>query len=139
MIKVSSFIAGLLFGVGLRLAGMVNPGKVLAFLDLSGAWDPSLGLVMIGAIAVAIGPFTWARQQSRSLLERTIQLPTQRKLDPRLIGGNLLFGTGWGLAGICPGPAMVILLAGRWQAIVFMLAMLAGMLLFTALEAKPIH
>ncbi|MFJ2445273.1 hypothetical protein D3C84_792580 [compost metagenome] len=139
MIKVSSFIAGLLFGVGLLLAGMVNPGKVLAFLDLSGAWDPSLGLVMIGAIAVAIGPFTWARQQSRSLLERTIQLPTQRKLDPRLIGGNLLFGTGWGLAGICPGPAMVILLAGRWQAIVFMLAMLAGMLLFTALEAKPIH
>ncbi|QHD00709.1 hypothetical protein PspS04_10145 [Pseudomonas sp. S04] len=139
MIKVSSFIAGLLFGVGLLLAGMVNPGKVLAFLDLSGTWDPSLGLVMIGAIAVAIGPFTWARQQSRSLLERTIQLPTQRKLDPRLIGGNLLFGTGWGLAGICPGPAMVILLAGRWQAIVFMLAMLAGMLLFTALEAKPIH
>ncbi|MEE5128017.1 DUF6691 family protein [Pseudomonas alliivorans] len=139
MIKVSSFIAGLLFGVGLLLAGMVNPGKVLAFLDLSGAWDPSLGLVMIGAIAVAIGPFTWARQQSRSLLGRTIQLPTQRKLDPRLIGGNLLFGTGWGLAGICPGPAMVILLAGHWQAIVFMLAMLAGMLLFAALEAKPIH
>ena len=139
MIKVSSFIAGLLFGVGLLLAGMVNPGKVLAFLDLSGAWDPSLGLVMIGAIAVAIGPFTWARQQSRSLLGRTIQLPTERKLDPRLIGGNLLFGTGWGLAGICPGPAMVILLAGRWQAIVFMLAMLAGMLLFAALEAKPIH
>ena len=139
MIKVSSFIAGLLFGVGLLLAGMVNPGKVLAFLDLSGAWDPSLGLVMVGAIAVAIGPFTWARQQSRSLLGRTIQLPTQRKLDPRLIGGNLLFGTGWGLAGICPGPAMVILLAGHWQAIVFMLAMLAGMLLFAALEAKPIH
>ncbi|MBD8271598.1 MULTISPECIES: DUF6691 family protein [Pseudomonas] len=139
MIKVSSFIAGLLFGVGLLLAGMVNPGKVLAFLDLSGAWDPSLGLVMIGAIAVAIGPFTWARQQSRSLLGRTIQLPTERKLDPRLIGGNLLFGTGWGLAGICPGPAMVILLAGHWQAIVFMLAMLAGMLLFAALEAKPIH
>ena len=139
MIKVSSFIAGLLIGVGLLLAGMVNPGKVLAFLDLSGAWDPSLGLVMIGAIAVAIGPFTWARQQSRSLLGRTIQLPTERKLDPRLIGGNLLFGTGWGLAGICPGPAMVILLAGHWQAIVFMLAMLAGMLLFAALEAKPIH
>lgn len=139
MIKVSSFIAGLLFGVGLLLAGMVNPGKVLAFLDLSGAWDPSLGLVMVGAIAVAIGPFTWARQQSRSLLGRTIQLPTERKLDPRLIGGNLLFGTGWGLAGICPGPAMVILLAGHWQAIVFMLAMLAGMLLFAALEAKPIH
>ena len=68
-----------------------------------------------------------------------MQLPTKRELDPRLIGGSLLFGAGWGLAGICPGPAMVILLAGRWQAIVLMLAMLAGMLLFTALEAKPIH
>ena len=107
MIKVSSFIAGLLFGVGLLLAGMVNPGKVLACLDLSGAWDPSLGLVMIGAIAVAIGPFTWARQQSRSLLGRTIQLPTERKLDPRLIAGNLLFGTG--------GDWQAFALALRWS------------------------
>ncbi len=139
MIRISSFIAGLLFGVGLLMAGMANPGKVLAFLDLAGTWDPSLALVMVAATAVAIGPLTWARQQSRSLLGKTMQLPTKRELDPRLIGGSLLFGVGWGLAGICPGPSVVILLTGHWQAIVFMLAMLAGMLLFAALETRRNH
>jgi uncharacterized membrane protein YedE/YeeE len=114
------------------LAGMANPGKVLAFLDLAGAWDPSLGLVMVGAIGVAIGPLTWARRQSSSLLGRPMQLPIKRELDRRLIGGSLLFGIGWGIAGICPGPAVAILLTGHWQAILFMLAMLGGMLLFTA-------
>jgi uncharacterized membrane protein YedE/YeeE len=139
MTKLTAFIAGLLFGLGLLLAGMANPGKVLAFLDLSGAWDPSLALVMVGAIAVAIGPLTWARRQSSSLLGRPMQLPVKRELDPRLIGGSLLFGVGWGIAGICPGPAVAILLTGRWQAIVFMLSMLAGMVLFTALESRRSH
>jgi hypothetical protein len=139
MIKLSAFIAGLLFGFGLLLAGMANPAKVLAFLDLTGAWDPSLALVMVGAIAVAIGPLTWARQQSSSLLGRPMQIPIKRELDPRLIGGSLLFGIGWGIAGICPGPAVVILLTGKWQAIVFMVAMLAGMLLFSALETRRSH
>jgi len=139
MIKLSAFIAGLLFGFGLLLAGMANPGKVLAFLDLAGAWDPSLALVMVGAIGVAVGPLTWARRQSSSLLGRPMQLPVKRELDPRLIGGSLSFGIGWGIAGICPGPAVVILLTGHWQAIVFMSAMLAGMLLFTALEARRSH
>jgi uncharacterized membrane protein YedE/YeeE len=106
MNKLTAFIAGLLFGLGLLLAGMANPSKVLAFLDLAGAWDPSLALVMIGAIGVAIGPLTWARHQSRSLLGKPMQLPTKRELDPRLIGGSLLFGIGWGIAGICPGPAV---------------------------------
>jgi uncharacterized membrane protein YedE/YeeE len=136
MIKLSAFIAGLLFGFGLLLAGMANPSKVLAFLDLTGAWDPSLALVMIGAIGIAVGPLTWARQLSSSLLGRPMQLPIKRELDPRLIGGSLLFGIGWGIAGICPGPAVVILLTGRWQAIVFMLAMLTGMCLFTVLQAR---
>lgn len=136
MIKLSAFIAGLLFGFGLLLAGMANPGKVVAFLDLTGAWDPSLALVMVGAIGIAVGPLTWARQQSSSLLGRPMQLPIKRELNPRLIGGSLLFGIGWGIAGICPGPAVAILLTGRWQAIVFMLAMLAGMLSFAALEAR---
>ncbi len=136
MKKLSAFIAGLLFGVGLLLAGMANPSKVLAFLDLTGAWDPSLALVMAGAIGVAIGPLTWARRQSRSLLGNPMQLPTKRELDPRLIGGSLMFGVGWGIAGICPGPAVAILLTGRWQVSVFMLAMLAGMLLFTLLESQ---
>ena len=128
-----------LFGLGLLLAGMANPSKVLAFLDLTGAWDPSLALVMVGAIGIAVGPLTWARQQSSSLLGRPMQLPIKRELDPRLIGGSLLFGIGWGIAGICPGPAVAILLTGSWQVIVFMLAMLAGMLLFTALETRRSH
>lgn len=136
MIKLNAFIAGLLFGLGLLLAGMANPEKVLAFLDLAGAWDPSLALVMVGAIAVAIGPLTWARRQSRSLLGNPMQLPVKRELDRRLIGGSLLFGVGWGVAGICPGPAVTILLTGHWQVIVFVLAMLAGMLLFSLLEAR---
>lgn len=134
MLKLTAFVAGLLFGFGLLLAGMANPRKVLAFLDLAGAWDPSLALVMIGAIGTAIVPLTWARQQSRSLLGSPMQLPVKRELDPRLIGGSLVFGIGWGIAGICPGPAVAILLSGHWQVIVFVLAMLAGMLLFTALE-----
>jgi len=139
MVRLTAFIAGLLFGLGLLVAGMANPKKVLAFLDLTGAWDPSLALVIVGAIGVAIGPFTWARQQSSSLLGSPMQLPIKRELDPRLIGGSLLFGVGWGIAGICPGPAAAILLTGHWQVIVFMLAMLAGMLLFTALESRRSH
>jgi len=136
MLKVTAFIAGLLFGLGLLLAGMTNPSKVLAFLDLAGAWDPSLALVMGGAIAVAIGPLTWARRHARSLLGAPMQFPAKRELDRRLIGGSLLFGIGWGIAGICPGPAVAILLTGHWQALVFMVAMLGGMLLFTALENR---
>ncbi|UST72763.1 YeeE/YedE family protein [Pseudomonas siliginis] len=134
MLKLNAFLAGLLFGVGLLLAGMANPTKVLAFLDVAGAWDPSLALVMVGAIAIAIGPLTWARQQRKSVLGNPMQLPARKELDRRLVGGSLLFGVGWGIAGICPGPAVTILLTGHWQAIVFVLAMLAGMGLFTLLE-----
>jgi len=136
MIKVTAFIAGLLFGLGLLLAGMANPTKVLAFLDIAGAWDQSLALVMISAIAVAIGPLTWARRHSRSLLGAPMQLPAKRGLDRRLVGGSLLFGIGWGIAGVCPGPAVAILLTGQWQVILFTVAMLGGMLLFTVLENR---
>ncbi|MGS0739446.1 DUF6691 family protein [Pseudomonas sp. GG8] len=139
MRKLTAFIAGLLFGIGLLLAGMANPGKVLGFLDLAGAWDPSLALVMVGAIAVASVPFNWAGKQSTSLLGAPMQLPVKRELDARLIGGSLLFGIGWGIAGICPGPAVVLLLTAHWQAFVFVLAMVVGMLLFTALEARRAH
>ncbi|AXP03637.1 DUF6691 family protein [Pseudomonas bijieensis] len=139
MLKLTAFMAGLLFGFGLLLAGMTNPRKVLAFLDLAGAWDPSLALVMIGAIGTAIVPLTWARQRSHSLLGSPMQLPAKRELDRRLIGGGLLFGIGWGIAGICPGPAVAMLLTGHWQAIVFALAMLAGMMLFTVLENRRGH
>ena len=136
MVKLTAFFAGLIFGFGLLLGGMANPAKVLGFLDLAGAWDPSLGLVMAGAIAVAILPFNWARKQKKSLLGSPMQLPVKRELDSRLIGGSLLFGVGWGIAGICPGPAVAILLTGHWQIIVFVLAMLAGILLFSVIENR---
>ena len=139
MRNLSAFVAGLIFGIGLLLAGMANPAKVLGFLDLAGAWDPSLALVMVGAIAVALLPFTWARRQSRSLLGAAMQLPQKRELDRRLILGSLVFGIGWGIAGICPGPGVAILLTGHWQALLFVAAMLAGMLLFTALERQRTH
>lgn len=139
MRKLTALLAGVLFGIGLLLAGMANPTKVVGFLDLAGAWDPSLALVMVGAIAVAAGPLAWAKRRAQSLLGAPMQLPTKRELDPRLIGGSLVFGIGWGIAGICPGPALAILLSGHWQVIVFVLAMLAGMLLFTALERRRSH
>lgn len=134
MSRLSAFACGVLFGLGLLLAGMADPSKVLAFLDLAGAWDPSLALVMVAAIGVAALPMTFARRRSRALLGGAMQLPTRRDLDARLIGGSLLFGVGWGIAGICPGPALAILLSGHWQALLFVAAMLAGMLIFTALE-----
>lgn len=134
MARLSAFVAGLLFGLGLLLAGMANPAKVLAFLDLAGNWDPSLALVMVGAICVAALPLNLAQRRTKALLGGAMQLPTRRDLDARLIGGSLLFGVGWGIAGICPGPAVAILLTGHRQALLFVAAMLAGMLIFTALE-----
>ncbi len=134
--KLTAFFAGLVFGLGLLLAGMANPAKVLGFLDLAGAWDPSLALVMAGAIALALLPFAWARRRSYSLLGAPLQLPVKRALDRRLLGGSLLFGIGWGLAGICPGPAVAILLSGHWQVLVFVAAMLAGMALFEVFERR---
>lgn len=136
MARLCAFVCGLLFGLGLLLAGMADPAKVLAFLDLAGAWDPSLALVMAGAIGVAALPLNLARRRSRALLGGAMQLPTRRDLDARLIGGSLLFGIGWGIAGICPGPAVAIVLTGHWQALLFVAAMLAGMLIFTTLEGR---
>lgn len=136
MRKLTAFIAGLIFGLGLLLAGMANPAKVLGFLDLAGAWDPSLGLVMAGAIGVALLPLTWAKRRQRSLLGAPMQLPVKRELDRRLIAGSLVFGVGWGIAGICPGPAVAIVLTGHWQVLLFVAAMLLGMLLFEVLERR---
>ncbi|KIH82242.1 DUF6691 family protein [Pseudomonas batumici] len=136
MTRLTAFLGGLIFGIGLLLAGMANPAKVLGFLDLAGAWDPSLGLVMVGAVAVAALPFRWAGKRKQSLLGAPMQIPLKRELDARLIGGSVLFGVGWGIAGICPGPALTILLIGHWQVIVFVLAMLAGIQLFAVLEKR---
>lgn len=129
MNRVLEFIAGLAFGLGLILAGMTDPGKVLGFLDLAGAWDPSLAFVMAGAIGVGFFAFRMARRRSASLLGAPMLLPTSEVIDARLVIGSLVFGVGWGLVGFCPGPAVVATGAGYWQALVFTLAMLGGMAL----------
>ncbi|MDX1802492.1 MAG: YeeE/YedE family protein [Alcanivorax sp.] len=131
---LTAFITGLVFGIGLLLAGMANPAKVLGFLDLAGAWDPSLALVMVGAIAVASLGFALARRRDTAWSGEPIQIPTNRKLDRRLVLGSLGFGVGWGLAGFCPGPALVALGTGSGKAVVFVVAMLAGMAIFEGIE-----
>ena len=129
-----AFFAGLVFGIGLLVSGMTDPGKVLGFLDLAGNWDPSLALVMVGAIAVGLVAFALAKQRALSLLGLPMQLPTARQIDRRLVLGSLTFGIGWGGAGICPGPALVLLGAGVPQGMVFVVAMLGGMAGFELLE-----
>lgn len=131
-----ALLSGLIFGIGLIASGMTDPGKVLGFLDLAGAWDPSLLLVMVGAILVGMVAFTFARKLSRSLLGLPMHLPTARQLDRRLILGSLTFGVGWGIAGICPGPAVVLAGQGLSQGVLFIAAMLAGMGLFEWIERR---
>jgi uncharacterized membrane protein YedE/YeeE len=136
---LAAFLTGLLFGLGLILAGMSNPAKVLGFLDLAGAWDPSLAFVMAGAIG-AMAPIyalaVVARRRTRSLLGEPMQIPASRVIDGRLAFGSALFGVGWGLAGICPGPAVVLLGQGYSQAVLFMAAMLAGMGIFEWIDRR---
>lgn len=127
---ISAFAAGLVFGLGLLLSGMANPEKVLGFLDLAGRWDPSLALVMAGAIGVGLPVFWFARSREQSLLGGRIELPTRRDIDRPLVIGSLVFGVGWGLAGFCPGPAVVATGAGEPKALVFTVAMLVGMAIF---------
>ena len=131
---IASLVAGLVFGIGLIVSGMANPAKVLGFLDLAGAWDPSLALVMVAAITVGTVAYFIAGKRTLSLLGLQMNLPSARQIDRRLVGGSLLFGIGWGLAGFCPGPALVALGMGQSKAAVFVLAMLAGTLLFEAFE-----
>jgi len=134
MLLFASLLAGLLFGLGLIVSGMANPAKVLGFLDLSGAWDPSLMLVMAGAITVGFFAFMLAKNRRTSVLGAEMKLPTHNKLDRRLVGGSALFGIGWGIAGFCPGPALVGIGMGQTKALVFVAAMLAGMVLFEIIE-----
>ena len=123
-------LVGLIFGLGLLVSGMANPQKVLGFLDLAGPWDPSLALVMGGAIAVGLIGFALARKRQRSLLGEPMQMPSRTDIDAPLLIGSALFGIGWGLAGYCPGPALTGITAGMPSAIIFSAAMLAGMVLF---------
>lgn len=130
MFNFTAFLSGLLFGIGLILSRMADPAKVLNFLDFTGDWDPSLAFVMIGAIAVGLVGFYLARQRPSSLLDKPIQLPTATRIDKQLVIGSSLFGIGWGLAGICPGPALVTLSAGMAPALIFVISMLFGMMLY---------
>lgn len=136
MFVLTSLLAGLVFGLGLIVSGMANPAKVLGFLDLAGRWDPSLALVMAGAIAVGSVAFLLAKNRARSLLGAEMKLPTASRIDRRLVMGSALFGMGWGIAGFCPGPGLVALGMGESKALVFVAAMLAGMAVFEVLERR---
>lgn len=131
---VSILLLGLVFGLGLILSGMSDPGKVLGFLDVSGSWDPSLGLVMGGAVIVSFVAYRLARKRGISLLGAALKLPSSTTIDKRLVFGGITFGVGWGLAGLCPGPAIVSLGSGQAKAAVFVAAMLAGMLVYEIIE-----
>jgi uncharacterized protein len=138
MNALSAFAAGLVFGVGLIVSGMTDPGKVIGFLDVFGNWDPSLAFVMGGAILVGFFAFTLAQRRAKTFLGGAMHLPQRRDIDNRLVGGSLLFGIGWGLAGFCPGPALVSFASGVDKAAIFVAAMLGGMLIYTAAE-RLIH
>lgn len=136
MATIMALVAGLLFGVGLIVSGMANPAKVLGFLDLAGHWDPSLAFVMAGAIAVGTLAFLIAGRRGQSWLGKPIQWSTATGITARLVLGSAVFGIGWGLAGFCPGPALVALGAGVPKAIGFVGAMLVGMAVFSVLERR---
>ncbi|MEP7061125.1 MAG: YeeE/YedE family protein [Betaproteobacteria bacterium] len=132
----TSVLAGIIFGVGLLVSGMSNPAKVLGFLDVAGHWDPSLVLVMSGAVAVNFVAFAVARKRTVSFLGLDMKLRSSRHIDRRLVLGSVLFGVGWGIAGLCPGPALVVLGTAQPKAVVFFAAMLGGMGAFEWLEQR---
>jgi uncharacterized membrane protein YedE/YeeE len=132
--RISEFAVGLLFGMGLMGSGMTDPGKVIGFLDLIGQWDPSLALVMGGAVVVGFFAFTVAKKRTSTFLGGVLRFPSTTQIDKPLIIGSLLFGTGWGLAGFCPGPAMVSMADGQSKALIFVVAMLVGMLGFELMD-----
>lgn len=125
-----TWLAGLIFGIGLIISGMTNPAKVLGFLDITGIWDPSLAFVMAGGIAIASIGFLVAKKRTKSFLGLQMRFPTGKKIDRPLIIGGAIFGLGWGIAGICPGPALVLVGGGVFKGVIFVIAMLLGMALF---------
>ncbi|MBB4041567.1 hypothetical protein GGR34_003244 [Microvirga flocculans] len=133
---LAAFASGLLFGLGLIVSQMVDPAKVLAFLDIFGNWDPSLAFVMGGAVVVSSLGYGVAKRRGVPVLAPCLEIPSRRDIDPRLVAGAALFGIGWGLVGFCPGPALTALTFGPWQVPVFVAAMIAGMALFRIAPAK---
>lgn len=131
---ITAGLAGLVMGLGLILSGMVNPAKITGFLDVTGLWDPSLALVMGGGLAIGSVGFAWLRKQHKTMLGAPLSLPTNRVINPRLIIGSVLFGIGWGLTGICPGPGLVLLGVGMDAGLVYAVSLLAGMALYSVVE-----
>ena len=136
--RISEFVVGMMFGVGLMASGMTDPGKVIGFLDLFGAWDPSLALVMGGAVVVGFFAFALAKKRTTTFLGGALRFPTSTQMDKPLVIGSLLFGAGWGLGGFCPGPALVSMADGQSKAMLFVGAMLVGMLGFELMD-RLIH
>ena len=132
----ASLLAGLVFGLGLIVSGMADPAKVMGFLDLGGAWDPSLAFVMAGAIGVGALAFATARKRTVSFLGSAMKLPMSSDIDGQLVIGSVVFGIGWGIAGFCPGPGLVALGMGEIKALVFVVAMMLGMSVFELLERR---
>jgi uncharacterized protein len=135
MIYIISLFSGLIFGLGLIISGMTNPAKVIGFLDVTGFWDPSLGFVMLGAISVAYFSSKIARKRKLTYTGLPIILPKTNMVDSRLILGSATFGIGWGLAGYCPGPGIASILTGHVKAILFVIAMVSGMMIYEVLES----
>ncbi|WP_341317838.1 YeeE/YedE family protein [Paraburkholderia sp. IMGN_8] len=134
MLILNALLAGLIFSTGLIVSGMANPAKVLGFLDIAGNWDPSLAFVMAGAIAIGSVGFAIARRLS--LFDAPMLLPTATRIDRRLLAGSAMFGAGWGLAGFCPGPSLVSAGGGEFKAMLFVIAMLVGMKIFSLAEQR---
>lgn len=135
--NVTGFLAGLLFGLGLTVSQMINPEKVIAFLNISGDWDPSLALVMAAAVLVNFVGFRLTMRRTQPVFADVFHLPSRKDLDGRLIAGAAIFGVGWGLGGYCPGPALAALSIGSWEPVVFILAMILGSLTYRFLENRP--
>ena len=133
---ISSLGAGSLFGIGLWVSGMANPKKVLGFLDVTGDWDASLLLVMGGAVAVTLLAFRVVLKRSSPLFEKKFHIPEKKDIDFPLVAGSAIFGTGWGIAGYCPGPALTVLSTLSSESIVFVLAMIAGGLMHRLVQQR---
>ena len=133
--NLAAFGAGILFALGLGISGMARPEKVIGFLNITGDWDPSLAFVMVGAIAVhTLFYQLWLKQKSKPLLAASFSIPTNKKIDSRLVIGSSLFGIGWGLSGFCPGPALLSTMSLNRTSLIFVLAMIAGMVLYHFFE-----
>jgi uncharacterized membrane protein YedE/YeeE len=132
-----AIFCGLLFGAGLVVSDMVNPARVLAFLDVTGAWDPSLAFVMGGALIPASIAYMIRRRRTRPVFDSAFHIPANRMIDAQLMGGAMLFGLGWGLVGLCPGPAIAALVSGKWQTAMFAAFMLAGMVIYRFAYDRP--